>query len=72
MKSLWMKSVVVLLIAITFNLPAQATCSKINCDFGPGCDQLLYDSYFQNWTCAWYKSNVTIVTSPSAYAQFTG
>jgi len=72
--SLFSKCVVVLLIAITSNFPVYATCSKVECNWGPQipCDQLLYDNYFQNWTCAWFKSNVTIVPSPVAYAEFTG
>jgi hypothetical protein len=72
--SVFSKWVVVFLIAITANLPAQATCSKVECSLGPviPCDQLLYDNYFQDWTCAWFKSNVTIVASPVAYAEFTG
>ncbi|HEX2836320.1 MAG TPA: hypothetical protein VHW00_25170 [Thermoanaerobaculia bacterium] len=74
MKSTLSKFVVVLLVAITCNVPAYATCTRVECSFGPTipCDQIIWDNYFQDWTCAWFKSNVTIVTSPSAYAQFTG
>lgn len=75
MKFLSQKWVVVFLVSALANLPLYADCTQYTCDLGPTvpCEQLIWNNSFIDEDCdAWVSSNVDIVTSPSAYASFSG
>jgi hypothetical protein len=69
------KFIAVFLVSLLANLPLYADCTQYTCDLGPSvpCEQLIWNNSFIDEDCdAWVSSNVNIVTSPSAYASFSG